>query len=139
MSYTKSRGFMKDMNRADLLSMREGGMGNAAIAKSLGCSKDTVYSIIGKQPEEITRRNRREAAERAREAKLSEGERVVNRVVKALSYTPKREEEKAVLVLKPMQVAIPLHGSYMDYTISADRKTVDVDNSLGRTLMQIPA
>ena len=63
----------------------------------------------------------------------------MSRERKALSYTPKRDEAKAVLVMKPMQVAIPLHGSYMDYTISADRKTVDVDNSEGRTLMQIRA
>ena len=73
MSYVKSKGFMKDMNRADLLSMREGGMGNAAIAKSLGCSVETVYALIGRQPEEITRRNRRESMERARTAKNSEG------------------------------------------------------------------
>lgn len=140
MSYVRNRGFMKDMNRADLLSMRAGGMGNVAIAKSLGYSPAMVYKLIGKQPEEITRRARQETAKRAREAKNEREEGyVVSRERKALIYTPKRDEAKAVLVLKPMQVAIPLHGSYMDYTISADRKTVDVDNSLGRTMPQIPA
>lgn len=139
MGYTKSRGFMKDMNRADLLSMREGGMGNAAIAKALGCSTETVYALIGRQPEEITKRNRQEAIKRAQEAKTSEGGRAVNRLVKALSYTPKCDEAKAVLVMKPIQIAIPLHGCFMDYTISADRTMIDVDSAEGRTLMQIPA
>lgn len=56
--YNKNRGFMKDMNRADLLSMREGGMSNAAIAASVGCSKATIYSLIGAQPPEISKRNK---------------------------------------------------------------------------------
>jgi hypothetical protein len=50
----KGRGFMKDMNRSDLLKMREGGMSNKAIAKSLGCSYNTVLELIGKQPKDIT-------------------------------------------------------------------------------------
>lgn len=65
--YTKNHGFMKDMNRADLLKMRDGGMSNREIAVSLGCSTPVVYQLIGKQPEEITKRCRREGMERWKE------------------------------------------------------------------------
>ena len=137
-----TRGFMKDMNRADLLKMRDDGMGNAAIAASVGCSTKTIFDIIGSQPPEITRRNRQEGIARAKEArwsKNSEGGYTVER--KALSFMPRREEpeeqKKAVLVVKPMKTPIPLHGEYMDYVISAERDLIDVDTPEGRTLMQI--
>lgn len=66
-----TRGFMKDMNRADLLKMRDDGMGNAAIAAIVGCSTKTIFDIIGSQPPEITRRNRQEGIARAKEARWS--------------------------------------------------------------------
>lgn len=138
----ETRGFMKDMNRADLLKMRDGGMGNAAIAVSVGCSVKTIYDLIGPQPPEITKRNRREGMARASESrwsKTSVGGYTVERKMK--SFMPPREEleeqKKAVLVVKPMKTPIPLHGEYMDYVISADRDLIDVDTSEGRTLMQI--
>lgn len=52
--YKRNRGFMKDMNREDLFKMRESGMSNQAIAKSLGCSYHTVLDLVGKQPKDIT-------------------------------------------------------------------------------------
>lgn len=69
--YARTRGFMKDMNRTDLLKMRDSGMGNAMIAKSVGCSAKTIFDIIGPQPTEITKRNRREGMARASEARRS--------------------------------------------------------------------
>ena len=58
------------------------------------------------------------------------------------SFMPKREEEpvKAVLVVKTLPPApIPLHGEVMDYTISADRQTIEIENALGRVMMVLPA
>lgn len=52
-----------------------------------------------------------------------------------------REEEpkKCVLVVKALPpMPIPLHGEFMDYVISADRTSVDVETEQGRCLLQIP-
>ena len=61
---------------------------------------------------------------------------------KANSFMPQREKEepmRAVLVMKTIAPQpIPLHGEFMDYTISPDRQTVDVETDQGRCLMQIP-
>lgn len=53
---------------------------------------------------------------------------------------PEPEPVKAVLVMKSVPpTPIPLHGAVADYTISADRQTVEIENELGRVLMQLPA
>ena len=140
--YKNNRGFMKDMNRADLIKMREGGMSNAAIAVSLGCSKATVYHLIGKQPPEISKRNKELgyiAMRKENRAEASEEGRTVVRKMKSFMPRSEEEPEKAVLVMKPVKMPIPLHGEYMDYVISAERDLIDVDTAEGRTLIQIPA
>ena len=75
--YARNRGFMKDMNRADLLKMREEQeMSNQEIADTLGCSYETVRSIIGKQPPGLTKKNRQNAAARAAANRLSDTIRI---------------------------------------------------------------
>ena len=44
---------------SEMLAMREQGMGNADIAKRIGCVTSAVVKYIGKQPKEITRANHR--------------------------------------------------------------------------------
>ena len=67
------RKFMQDLSRSELMSMRETGMSNADIAQSLGCSVSMVYTLIGKQPAEITDANRSAGARGGREAKRMDG------------------------------------------------------------------
>lgn len=55
---SKSHGFIKDMDKTELLKMREDGMTNKQIANALGCSQCSIYNLIGKQPEEMTRASR---------------------------------------------------------------------------------
>lgn len=131
-----SRGFMKDMNRADLLKMREGGMSNKTIAKSLGCSYKTVLELIGKQPKDITSASCRVGQLASRMP--SEGGYTVETKMK--SFMPQREEPepvKAVLAVK--RSPIQLSGEYMHYTICPGREMIDVETDEGRVLMQIPA
>lgn len=140
----KTRGFMKDMDKTTLLHMRDDeGMTLQQIAKALGCSKTTVCNILGPMtPEERAKRKaegaRRGAESRRRES--PEGGYSVER--KTNSFMPQREKEepkRAVLVMKTIAPQpIPLHGEFMDYTISPDRQTVDVETEQGRCLMQIP-
>ena len=127
---------MKDMNRADLLNMREGGMSNSAIAKSLGCSYNTVLDLIGKQPKSITSASCRVAQRSAHIP--SEGGYTVG--TKMQHFMPQREEPepvKAVLAVK--RSPIRLSGEYMHYTICPGREMIDVETDEGRVLMQIPA
>ena len=136
---SRSHGLISDISKAELLKMREGGMSNAAIAASLGCSKNSVWRLIGAQPKEISRQSMREAY-RARTATADpEGVCTVER--KMQSFMPQREEPaKAVLVMKTLPPApIPLHGEFADYTISADRQTIEVENEKGRVLILVPA
>lgn len=140
---SRCHGLISDISKDELLKMREGGMSNVAIAKSIGVSKNTVYRLIGAQPKEMTSRARSESMSRIRAeqaAAVREGGYTVERKMK--SFMTKREAEpvKAVLVMKSVPPApIPLHGEVMDYTISADRQTVEIENELGRVLMQLPA
>lgn len=58
------------------------------------------------------------------------------------SYMPPRDEEPApaaVLVMKPVKMAIPLRGEFMHYVISPDRDLIDVETEGGRALLQVPA
>lgn len=47
-----NRSLLRDISRDELLQMRADGMSNAAIAKSLDISYNTVLKMIGKQPKE---------------------------------------------------------------------------------------
>jgi hypothetical protein len=138
--YKNNRGFMKDMNRADLLKMREGGMSNAAIAVSLGCSKTTVYQLIGKQPPEISKRNKElgyiAMRKENREKPTEEGYTVQR---KAPSMMPRREEAPVKAVLAVRKSAIQLAGAFSNYTISPDRTLIDVEDASGRVLYQFQA
>ena len=51
--YTRSRGFMKDMDKTTLLKMRdEEGMSINEMVAAVGCSKSTLYRILGPMPTE---------------------------------------------------------------------------------------
>lgn len=132
------------MDKTTLLRMRdEEGMTLNQIAIAVGCSKATISKILGPMtPEERHRRkveNGKKSCE-IRWGKPIEGGYSVER--KANSFMPQREQEepkRAVLVMKTIAPQpIPLHGEFMDYTISPDRQTVDVETEQGRCLMQIP-
>lgn len=133
---------MCDMDKATLLNMRDGGMSNAEIAVSVGCSKATIYKLIGKQPEDISKRARNAGYARAWEARRKPAEGGYTTERKMQSFMPKREEAEpasAVLVMKPVKMPIPLRGEFMHYVISPDRDLIDVETEGGRALIQIPA
>ena len=65
------RGLLKDMDKTTLLNMRNGGMSNVAIAKSLGCSNSTVTNLIGPMPPDMVKRIRQESMANARAMKKS--------------------------------------------------------------------
>lgn len=132
------RKLLADMDKTMLLKMREEGMTNQEIADAVGCSKMTIYRTLGPMTtEQRSVRNRQNAYNRT--AKISEGGYTVER--KMQSFMPQREEPaKAVLVMKTLPPApIPLHGEFADYTISADRQTIEVENEKGRVLILVPA
>ena len=60
MSYSKP--LYKDMNKSELLAMRDQGMNNQEIADSLGVCYQTVLRMIGKQPKEVRRNSARGGA-----------------------------------------------------------------------------
>lgn len=140
-----NHGFIKDMDKTVLLKMREDGMTNKEIANALDCSPGSIYNLIGRQPEEMTRQSRVKNASNARSAQAQrrmDGTLMsVPASVLARGDSIAREEEpkKCVLAVKPLlSMPIPLHGQFMDYVISADRTSVDVENEQGRCLLQIP-
>lgn len=55
----RGRALYKDMDRGELLAMREQGMSNREIADSLAVSYQTIYRLIGKQPQEMNAYTRR--------------------------------------------------------------------------------
>lgn len=137
--YTRSRGFMKDMDKTTLLKMRDDGMTNAEIAVSLGCSKQTIYNLIGSMPPEMRRRIFQEnGANNLKAAKeRREGGYTVER--KAPSMMPQREAEPVKAVLAVKKAPIRLSGTFMHYTICPGREMIDVETEEGRTLIQVPA
>lgn len=140
----KHRGFMKDMDKTVLLRMRdEEGMTYQEMATALGCSKSTLANILGPMTPEERAKRKAEGAKRSAETRWRKSpEGGFNTERKMKSFMPQREKEeqkRAVLVLKPVAPQpIPMHGEFMDYTISPDRQTVDVETEQGRCLMQIP-
>ena len=140
---SKSHGFIKDMDKTELLKMREDGMTNAQIASALSCSAWSIINLIGKQPDWMTRENRRNAMQKRN---LEATQRRMDGTPMPAPVSPRggtavREEEpkKCVLVVKSLPpMPIPLHGEFMDYVISADRTSVDVETEQGRCLLQIP-
>ena len=128
--YIPGKSFINQLDRVELLRMRENGMSNAEIATSLGCSNSSVYKLIGAQPKEMTLANRREGR---RMDGTPEARTITREHVKA------EEPRKAVLAVKALPPSpIPLHGAFMDYCVSADKQYVDVETAQGRCLMQIP-
>ena len=130
------RKLLADMDKTQLLRMRDEGMSNAEIAVAVGCSPATVYKAIGPMPAEMLSKKRREAGAmggRAKAGNRSEGGYTVER--KTPSLMPQREEEpvKAVLVVK--KAPIRLHGACFDYTL--DEKTVEVETEEGRVLLSM--
>ena len=137
--YTRNRGFMKDMDKTTLLKMRDDGMTNAEIAVSLGCSKQTIYNIIGPMPAEMRKRIFRENGTRNLKAtkERREGGYTVER--KAPSMMPQREAEPVKAVLAVKKTDTYLTGAYKNYVVAADRSCIDVETEDGRTLLNIPA
>lgn len=135
-----NHGFIKDMDKTVLLKMREDGMTNAQIASALGCSSWSIINLIGKQPDWMTRENRRKAMQNRESNRRMDGT-PMPAAQSPRGGTAVREEEpkKCVLVVKSLPpMPIPLHGEFMDYVISADRTSVDVETEQGRCLLQIP-
>lgn len=140
---SKSHGFIKDMDKTELLKMREDGMTNKQIANALGCSPWSIINLIGKQPEWMTEQSIKEGREKRKQTFAN---RRIDGTPMPAAQSPRggtavREEEpkKCVLVVKSLPpMPIPLHGEFMDYVISADRTSVDVETEQGRCLLQIP-
>ena len=133
-----TRKFMQDMSKSELMSMRETGMSNIDIARSLGCSPATVIKLIGKQPREMTIANRRGAATHMNTVRRMDG--TPSETFRGGAQMPEEAPKRAALVVKPTEPQpISLHGACMDYHIPADRSRIDVETAEGRCLMQIPA
>ena len=54
------RKLLADMDKTQLLRMRDEGMSNEEIALRVGCSYQTIYRAIGKQPDHISARRKSE-------------------------------------------------------------------------------
>ena len=134
---SKCHGFISDMDKTELLAMRERGMSNREIAEAVGCHFNTIIRLIGPQPREITNRSIHEGWKK-RVDMLMDGTPAVE-PVRGGAAVREEEPKKAVLVVKTLPpMPIPLHGTFMDYVISADRTSVDVETEQGRCLLQIP-
>ena len=137
------RGLMKDMDKTQLLRMRdEEGMTIGEIALRVGCSKATVQKILGPMTPEQRRARQALGGKRGtdtRYGRTDEGGYTVER--KMQSFKPQREEAdepvKAVLAVK--KTPIRLSGAFMHYTICPGREMIDVETDEGRTLIQVPA
>lgn len=140
----KTHGFVKDMSMAKLLEMREAGMSNREIAAAQGCSYWSIHNLIGPQPPEMTLANRSKATTKSNVRRGGAGVRKVNSFMHPEDAQAAVKDEpqithRAVLVKKNVAPQpIPMHGEFMDYTISADRQMVDVETEKGRCLIQIP-
>lgn len=137
---SKSHGFIKDMDKTELLKMREDGMTNAQIASALGCSSWSIINLIGKQPDWMTRENRRKGMQNRESNRRMDGTPMpAAQSPRGGTAVHEEEPKKCVLVVKSLPpMPIPLHGEFMDYVISADRTSVDVETEQGRCLLQIP-
>ena len=136
------RGLMKDMDKTQLLRMRdEEGMTINEIALRVGCSRATVQKILGPMTPEQKRARQALGGKRGtdtRYGRTAEGGYSVER--KMQSFKPQGEEPepvKAVLAVK--KSPIRLSGAFMHYTICPGRELVEVETDEGRVLMQIPA
>lgn len=128
------RKLLADIDKTQLLRMRDEGMSNEEIALRVGCGYQTIYRAIGKQPKEITSRRQSESHVMiAGTARTSEGGYTVER--KAPSLMPQREEKPVEAVLVVKKAPLRLHGACFDYTLDERRKTVEVETEEGRVLL----
>ena len=138
--YTRSRGFMKDMDKTTLLKMRyEEEMSIKEMAMALGCSMSTVSRILGPMSPEERAKRKREGGRKGGlcTQKRDKGGYTVER--KAPSMMPQREAEPVKAVLAVKKAPIRLSGAFMHYTICPGREMIDVETEEGRTLIQVPA
>lgn len=141
----KTHGFYKDLDKAELLRMREEGMSDSQIGAKLGVSYSTVYDLIGPMPAEMRAWKRKEfgamggrksGANRA--AALEIEETPVQETIEAPEeIKPTEPERKRVLAVKPSE--LHLWGDFGCYTVTEKRDQIDVENSEGRVLLNIPA
>ena len=136
------RGLMKDMDKTQLLRMRdEEGMTIGEIALRVGCSRATIHKILGPMTPEQRRARQALGGKRGadtRYGRTDKGGCTVERKMK--SFMPQGEEPepvKAVLAVK--KSPIRLSGAFMHYTICPGRALGEVETDEGRVLMQIPA
>ena len=130
------RKLLADMDKTQLLNMCDEGLSNEEIAFRVGCSYQTIYRAIGKQPDHITVRRKSEGHVMiAGTARTSEGGYTVER--KAPSFMPQREEEPAKAVLVVKKAPIHLHGACFDYTLDESRKSLEVETEEGRVLLSM--
>ena len=132
------RKLLADMDKTQLLKMRDEGMSNAEIALAVGVSKPTIYRLLGKQPAEITKANNARGYVKMAQTRFgsrSEGGYTVGR--KAPSFMPQREEKPVEAVLVVKKAPIRLHGACFDYTLDESRKIIEVETEEGRVLLSM--
>lgn len=135
---SKCHGFISDMDKTELLAMREQGMSNREIAEAVGCHFNTITKLIGPQPKEITSRVIHEGWKKRIDRRM-DGTPAAE-PVRGGAAVREEEPKRAVLAVKPTEPQpINLHGTFMDYHIQADRSRIDVETAEKRCLMQIPA
>lgn len=143
----KSHGLYADMNKDELLKMRHDRfMSNAQIARELGVSQSTIYNLIGPMPKEMLREKRKEYGYRGAMVKYgmdSAAEKSLEGVRETVAepeVIPAQREEpaaKPALALRPS--VLQLWGDFGHYTISEKRDQIDMENSEGRVLINVPA
>lgn len=102
-----ARCLLKDLNKSELLQMREQGMSNRDIANVLGCSYQTIRRAIGNQP--FAKRR--------------------NYYYDAPMKTPTKQEEPQEVheaALAVQRSALRLKGLFGEYEISDDGQTIEV-------------
>lgn len=135
-----NRKLLDDMDKTQLLHMRESGMNNKEIANAVGCCPITIGRILGPMTKEERARVNRENIKKSlevRSRRASEGGYTVER--KAPSMMPQREAEPVKAVLAVKKTDTHLTGTYKNYVVAADRSYIDVETEDGRTLLNIPA
>lgn len=135
MSYAHS--ITHDLDASTLLHMRSEGKSNSQIAKVLDCSLDTVYRLIGKQPQEITDRNRlagRQARKNARKAAQEVAIVPSSAIMKNAVQKP--AIEKKVNPLKVLSQKISLQGEVCIYHVDSSTATIELE-SVGGSKMEI--
>lgn len=132
----------KELNTNELMYMRDQGMSNREIAKALDVSPATIYNWIGKQPEEMSRRNFLESIKRrshadARDRKIAMA--ALSEICEMRSNPLPSDEDTAAVESAPVEpvsiVELPTATGEAEDHLRVVRKTTVAEGSFARYYM----